>query len=51
MQAALIACADRQFIAKLLAYAKSVFAPERTASLLAKRLDEIKPELLKRGLI
>ena len=51
MQAALKACEDSQFIANLLAYAKSVFAPERTAGLMAKRLESIKPELVKRGLI
>ena len=51
MQAALDACGDRQFIANLMAYAKSVFASERTAGLMAQRLKTIQPELIKRGLM
>jgi|GEM_PF-1468344 len=51
MQAALVASKNQLFIANLLAYAKSVFAPERTAMLMAERLKIIKPDLVRRGLI
>jgi glycosyltransferase involved in cell wall biosynthesis len=42
MQAALLASKQESFKKHLLAYAQSVFAPERTALLMAKRLEWLK---------
>ena len=49
MQAALLASKQASFKKQLLAYAHSVFAPERTALLMAERLEWIKAHLVARS--
>ena len=51
MHAALAVCRQAQFQKKVVAYAKSVFAPKQTGMLMKERLEKVRAELLERGWI